>query len=238
MASTAAANHSSTSKLQQTLALYQSTIGKKYVVAITGAVLFAFTIGHMLGNLQIYLPNAQEALTNYAKLLHASDELLWAVRLVLLTCVVLHIVTIAQLYGINKNARPQAYVKKTPTISTFSSRTMYLSGPILFFFILYHLSHLTVGNTHPNHVHLDPYHNLVYGFRDPLASGFYIIAMSMLGIHLTHGVWSMFQSMGLNHPRYMAGLRTFATTSAAALALGNISIPVSVLLGIVGKDLK
>lgn len=225
------------SKLQQSLALYQSSIGKKYVVAITGAILFAFTIGHMLGNLQIYLPNAHEALTAYAKLLHMSAELLWAVRLVLLTSFVLHIVTIAQLYNLNRAARPQAYIKKTPTISTYASRTMYLSGPIIFFFVLYHLSHLTTGATHPNFVEMDPYHNLVSGFRQPLASLFYIIAMSMLGLHLTHGVWSMFQSVGFNHPRYRESLRNFATAAAAIISLGNISIPVCVLLGIIGKDL-
>ncbi|MCX6609600.1 MAG: succinate dehydrogenase cytochrome b subunit [Acidobacteria bacterium] len=196
MATAAAPN----SKLQQSLALYQSTIGKKYVVAITGAVLFAFTIGHMLGNLQIYLPNAEEALMTYAKLLHASAELLWAIRIALLTCFVLHVVTIAQLYNVNRAARPQAYIKKTPTISSYASRTMYFSGPILFFFVL-------------------------------------IIAMSMLGLHLTHGVWSMFQSVGFNHPRYTQTLRTFATAAAAVISLGNISIPVCVLLGIIGKDL-
>lgn len=226
-----------TSKLHQSQTLYQSTIGKKYVVAITGAVLFAFTIGHMLGNLQIYLPNAEEALMAYAKLLHASDELLWAVRIALLVCFVLHVATIAQLYNINRAARPQAYVKKTPTISSFASRTMYFSGPILFFFILYHLSHLTTGATHPNFVEMNPYHNMVAGFRQPLASLFYVIAMGMLGLHLTHGVWSMFQTVGLGHPRYRAILRSFATTAAAVISLGNISIPVCVLLGIIGKDL-
>jgi len=233
MATAAAPN----SKLQQSLALYQSTIGKKYVVAITGAALFAFTIGHMLGNLQIYLPNAQEALANYAKLLHASAELLWAVRLGLLACFVLHVVAIAQLYNLNRAARPTAYVKKSPTISTYASRTMYLSGPILFFFVLYHLSHLTTGATHPNFVDMDPYHNLVVGFRQPLPSLFYIIAMSMLGLHLTHGVWSMFHTVGLGHPRYREALRTFATIAAAVISIGNISIPVFILLGIIGKDL-
>lgn len=227
----------SKSKLQQSLALYQSSIGKKYVVAITGALLFAFTIGHMLGNLQIYLPNAEEALLKYAKLLRTSMELLWVIRLGLLTAFVLHIVTIAQLYNVNRAARPQAYVKKTPTVSTFASRTMYVSGPILLFFVLYHITHLTIGNTHPNYQEMNPYHNLVYGFRQPLASAFYILAMGMLGAHLTHGVWSMFQSVGLNHPRYTHILRTFATTAAAVISLGNISIPVCVLLGIIGKDL-
>ncbi len=224
-------------KLQQSLALYQTTIGKKYVVAVTGAILFAFTIGHMLGNLQIYLPNAQEALKNYAALLHASAELLWGVRLFLLACFVAHIVTIAQLYFLNKQARPQAYVKKTPTISSFASRTMYLSGPILLFFVLYHLSHLTTGSTHPNFVPMDPYNNLVYGFRQPLAAFSYIVAMSMLGFHLVHGVWSMFQSMGLGHPRYRDGLRTLATVAAAAISIGNISIPVAVMTRLVGADL-
>ncbi len=224
-------------KLQQSLALYQTTIGKKYVVAVTGAILFAFTVGHMMGNLQIYLPDAQEALKRYAALLHASAELLWGVRLFLLACFVAHMVTIAQLYMLNKQARPQAYRKHTPVISTYASRSMYLSGPILFFFVVYHLSHLTTGTTHPNYVHMDPYHNLVYGFRQPLASAAYIIAMSMLGFHLVHGVWSMFQSMGFNHPRYKQSLRTFATVAAGALALGNISIPVAVLTRLVGAEL-
>ena len=224
------------SKLQQSLTLYQSSIGKKYVVAITGAILFAFTVGHMLGNLQIYLPNAEEALISYAKLLRTSMEVLWVIRLGLLTAFVLHIVTIAQLYSLNRSARPQAYVKQTPTVSTFASRTMYISGPILLFFVLFHIAHLTIGNVHPHYQEMNPYRNLVYGFREPLAAGFYIIAMGMLGAHLTHGVWSMFQSVGFNHPRYTHLLRGFATTAAAVISIGNISIPVCVLLGIIGKD--
>lgn len=224
------------SKLHQSLTLYQSSIGKKYVVAITGAILFAFTVGHMLGNLQIYLPNAEEALISYAKLLRTSMEVLWVIRLGLLTAFVLHIATIAQLYSLNRSARPQAYVKKTPTVSTFASRTMYVSGPILLFFVLFHIAHLTIGSVHPQFQEMNPYRNLVYGFRQPLASGFYIIAMSMLGAHLTHGVWSMFQSVGFNHPLYTQLVRSFATTAAAVVAIGNISIPVCVLLGLIGKD--
>lgn len=213
---------------------FDSTVGKKYIMAITGAIGFAFVLGHLLGNLQFYL--GREVLNAYGAKLHGLGPLLYAVRLFLLLVLVSHMVTAFQLWRRNRQARPARYVKWQPTTSTFASRTMYLSGPILFLFIWYHLMHLTSGRAHPDFQYLAPgvpdvYHNVVTGFAQPLASGVYVVAMLFLGFHLVHGVWSVFQSMGFNHPKYTPAIRTFATAITAFIFLGNISIPIAVLLG-------
>jgi succinate dehydrogenase cytochrome b subunit len=218
---------------RRTFAFYQTTVGKKVVMAITGFMLYGFVVGHMLGNLQIYI--GPEALNGYAEKLRSLGELLWVVRGVLLVAVCLHILSAAQLYFQNRKARPDAYSKKTSVAASYASRTMYLSGPILLAFIIFHLMDLTFGvrAIHPdfNH-HLDVYRNVVTSFSNPYVSGFYILSMALLGFHLLHGVWSMFQSLGINHPDYNPWLRRLAVFSAAALFLGNISIPISVMAGL------
>ncbi|MCS7023908.1 MAG: succinate dehydrogenase cytochrome b subunit [Bryobacteraceae bacterium] len=209
---------------------YDSTIGKKAVMAVTGAILFGFVVVHMLGNLQVYF--GPEKINAYGELLHSSPGLLWTARLILLTSVVLHIVAALQLAALNKKARPVGYVRKKNIASTYASRTMLVSGPIIFFFLVYHLLHFTTGQAHPNFRAGDVYHNVIAGFQQPAASIAYIVAMILLVNHLHHGVWSMFQSLGLNHPRYMPWLRRFSAAAAILIGVGNISIPVSVLAGL------
>jgi succinate dehydrogenase / fumarate reductase, cytochrome b subunit len=209
---------------------YQTTVFKKAVMAVTGFVLFGFVIGHMIGNLQIFA--GREKLDAYGHFLHSLPELLWPVRIVLLTCVTLHIVTTIQLALLKREARPVPYFRKDNSHSSYASRTMYWSGPIIAAFIIYHILHLTLGVAQPSvYVEGAVYDNVVYGFQNYAISAFYILAMALLCLHLYHGAWSMFQSVGISHPRYTPLLRKFAALMAAIIFIGNVSIPVSVLLG-------
>ncbi len=211
-------------------------IGKKVIMAVTGVMLFGFVVMHLIGNLQIYIPadaNGHYQIDAYGQALRNLGELLWVARLALLAAVILHIVTAIQLSLQANAARPVAYQKKDNAHSTYASRTMIWSGPIIGLFIVYHLLHFTGGQLHPDFKDLSVHHNVVRGFQDPLASLVYIVAMLMLGTHLYHGVWSMFQSVGVNHPRYTPHLKLFAKAAAAFLVIGNISIPISVMAGLV-----
>ena len=211
--------------------LWDSTNGKKAVMAVSGCVLFLFVLGHMLGNLQVF--EGPEQFNKYAALLRTLPEGLWAVRIILLIMVVLHIVAAVQLALRKRAARPIGYAKRKPIGSTYSSRTMYWSGPIILAFIIYHLLDLTAGNLNPNFIEGDVYHNVIASFSNPLVSAWYIFAMVLLALHLRHGVWSMFQSVGLSHPRYTPTLRRAATAFAVVIFLGFISVPIGVLTGLV-----
>ena len=202
-----------------------TTIGKKVVMAATGMILFGFVTGHMLGNLQIYL--GPDKLNAYAHFLQSNLGLLWGARTVLLLSVVLHISMAIQLAALKSRARPIAYQKKANAGSSYASRTMLWSGPIIFAFIVYHLLHFTIGSAHPDFREGSVYHNVVSGFQQPLVSIAYIVAMLLLGIHLHHGVWSMFQSIGVSHPRYTPMLKRFALIATIGIVAGNISIPLS-----------
>jgi len=212
---------------------FGSSIGKKLVMAATGALLFVFVVGHMLGNLQIYL--GPEAINAYGEFLqelgHGGG--IWVARLGLLFAVGLHIWAATSLTLENWSARPQGYRRQHYWASNYASRTMVWSGPILALFIVYHLLHFTVGSAHPDFVRGDVYHNVVVGFRVWQVSAFYIVAMLALGFHMYHGVWSMLQTVGVNHPRYNAWRRVFAAVFTVLVVGGNISIPVAVLTGVV-----
>lgn len=209
---------------------WDSTAGKKAVMAATGVILVGFVLGHMAGNLQVYL--GPEKLDLYAAFLQNTKALLWGTRIVLAVCVILHLTAALQLWSRNRKARPQSYVKKKSIGSSYASRTMMWSGPILLAFIIYHLLHFTTGHAHPNFRHGAVYQNVITGFQNVPASIAYIVAMVMLGTHLMHGVWSMFQTMGVSHPKYTPILKTVALLVAGVLMVGNISIPVSVLIGV------
>jgi succinate dehydrogenase / fumarate reductase cytochrome b subunit len=217
------------STLARGVFFYRTTVGKKAVMAVTGIVLFGFLIGHMAGNLQFFL--GRDVLNNYAEKLHALGSLLWAVRLVLLACLVAHIVAAVQLALLQKSARPVSSKRFSPQGSTYASRTMYWSGPIVGFFVVYHLLHFTTGTVHPEFEALNAYDNVVIGFKQPIVALFYIVAMILLGTHLYHGLWSMFQSLGISHPRYTPGLKKFAKIFTFVLVLGFISVPIAVLAG-------
>lgn len=214
----------------------KSSIGAKILMALTGVVLFGFVIVHLLGNLQIFL--GQEAYNGYAAFVKASPEVLWGVRAVLLGAVLLHIVSGLRLAFLNKKARPVAYANKQYVKASWFSRTMTWTGVVLLAFIVYHLLHFTVGVVQPEHFHMvdakgrhDAYSMFVYGFQNVYVSASYIVAMILLGFHLEHGASSMFQSLGINHPRFNGLLHRIGPVFAVLIVLGNISMPIAVLLG-------
>jgi len=213
------------------LRFWQTTIGKKAIMAVTGVILFGFVVGHLLGNLQIY--ESPEKINHYAATLKSLPPLLWGTRITLLVAVILHIWSSFQLALLQRRARPIQYVKKVNIHSSYASRTMMWSGPILLAFILFHLLQFTFGTVHPgaSFSETDVYNNVVTDFQVWPVSLFYIIAMIMLCWHLYHGLWSMFQSLGFSHPVYTPWLQLFAKAFAILIAAGNISIPVAVLTG-------
>jgi succinate dehydrogenase / fumarate reductase cytochrome b subunit len=212
---------------------WESTNGKKVIMGVTGFILSAFIIGHMLGNLQIYA--GADKFNGYGHFLHGVPELLWIVRIGLLAAVGLHIWASVGLAMRKINARPVGYAKRQNTVSSYASRTMYWSGPILLAFVIYHILHLTVGVVHPGSSFKEGnvYANTVGGFQVWYVSAWYIFSMVLLGLHLRHGAWSMFQSLGINHPRHTPILQKAALAFAIIITAGFISIPVSVLLGLV-----
>jgi succinate dehydrogenase / fumarate reductase cytochrome b subunit len=224
-------------KSSRAVAFYDSTIGKKAVMAVTGVILFGFVVGHLIGNLQIYA--GAEKVNHYAKFLRSMPAALWGARIVLLASVVLHIWSSFQLWLLRREARPVEYKKKTNLNSTYASRTMLWSGPIIGAFVVYHLLHFTFGTVLPGGLRtlpdgdIDVYQNLIIGFSQPLVSLFYIVAVTLLGIHLYHGLWSMFQTLGVSHPKYTPRFKQFAAAASVLIAAGNISIPVAVLTGVV-----
>jgi succinate dehydrogenase / fumarate reductase cytochrome b subunit len=211
---------------------WNATIGKKIVMAVSGAVLILFLVGHLLGNLQVFM--GAERFNDYARFLRVEPALLWTIRIVLLIMVVLHIWASVSLAVLNKfEARPVGYVKKKNAGSTYASRTMYWSGPIILAFVIYHLMQFTWGVGGTPFEEGRVYQNLVAGFQVPVISLFYIIAMALLMLHLYHGAWSLFQTLGMNHPRYTPLLRRLAKVLSILLFLGFISIPISVMAGII-----
>src|SRR5262245_61536372 len=209
----------------------EPTVGKKIVMAVTGILLFGFVAPHMIGNLQIYL--GAESLNRYSVFLHEvlHGAGLWIARAVLLTAAVLHVWAATSLTLVARAARPVAYREWRAREATYASRSMRVSGVLLLAFILYHLLDLTFGTVNPSFDEHDVYHNVIAGFRVVPVALFYVAAMGALGMHLWHGVYSMFQTLGVSHPRYERLARRAATAFAAALVAGNVSFPLAVLLG-------
>ena len=212
---------------------WESTNGKKAVMAVSGLVLFGFVIGHMIGNLQAF--EGADKLNAYGHFLHGVPEILYAVRVGLLVAVCLHIWAAVGLALKNNSARPVSYAAKKNIHSSYASRTMYWSGPILLAFIIFHLLHLTAGVIQPGEgfVEGDVYHNVVTGFSVWYVSAWYIFSMILLGFHLRHGVWSMTQSLGFDQPQYTSLLKTVALVFATVVTAGFIAIPLGVLTRII-----
>jgi succinate dehydrogenase / fumarate reductase cytochrome b subunit len=208
-----------------------STIGRKAVMAVTGVILFGFVLGHLTGNLTLYL--GPEAINGYGaflrKFLHGAG--LWIVRGALLVSAILHVWAATTLTLDSWAARPRRYRMWEPKDSTYASRTMRWGGVILFLFIVFHILHLTLGRMHPDFRASDVYHNVVAGFQVWPVSAFYLLAMVFLALHLDHGVWSLLQTLGLSHPRYQRWARRAARAFAIVVVLGNCSFPIAVLAG-------
>jgi succinate dehydrogenase / fumarate reductase, cytochrome b subunit len=211
--------------------MLNSSIGLKITMALTGVILSGFVLVHMLGNLQAY--QGAEALDAYGKLLRKEPALLWTFRLVLLSAVGLHIWAFIALTRKNLQARPQAYQARKYKESSFASRSMIITGPLILAFIIYHILHLTTGTVHPDFQEGAVYHNLIvglWGLRG-IVGVIYIVAMIMLAFHLWHGVWSMFQTLGAPEDRYRSLGRRFATIFTILVTLGFTSVPLAVLTG-------
>jgi succinate dehydrogenase / fumarate reductase cytochrome b subunit len=203
-------------------------------MAVSGLVLSMFVLVHLAGNLQIFL--GPEVFDGYSRKLHDLPELLWPIRIVLLVAVLLHIWSAVELAVIKRDARPIGYERYSPRASSYASRTMYMSGPILVAFIIYHLMQFTFGTGGTAFDPGDPYSNVVAGFHNPWIAGFYILAMGLLCLHLRHGLWSMFQTLGMQYPQYLPRLRSAAGILAVLIFLGFISIPIAVFAGALASE--
>jgi succinate dehydrogenase / fumarate reductase cytochrome b subunit len=216
---------------------YRSSLGKKYIMAITGLLLFLFVIVHMAGNLQVYI--GRDAVNAYAALLKSKPALLWTARAGLFVVAVLHIFSALQLAAENRAARPETYAEGKP-IATYAARTILVSGLIILAFVVYHLMHFTFGVTNPEFMEMhdgagrhDVYRMVVDAFRNPWVSVFYIVSMGLLCLHLSHGVSSLFQSLGIRRKTTLDAFNRFAQISAIVVFIGNCSIPISILAGVV-----
>ena len=217
------------------ISFYQSSIGKKTVVAITGLVLIGFVIGHMVGNLQVFL--GPDPINRYAEFLQGLGDLLWVIRGVLLLMIVLHIVTTVQLTIENAQARPQKYAVRTSVASTLGAKTMAVSGTIIAAFLIFHLLHFTAQSIHPEwrtwedaqHRH-DVFSMVIVGFQDPLATFFYLVGVGLLCLHLSHGIQSFLQTLGGRTRNSALCISVASPIIAALIFLGYAAIPVASLL--------
>jgi succinate dehydrogenase / fumarate reductase cytochrome b subunit len=222
------------------LSLYQTSIGKKVLMAVTGLILFGYTFIHMYGNLHVF--DGREHFNEYAHWLREVGYpllpyggALWIARVILLLSVVGHIWAAWQVTKQDWDGRPIGYDQKKMIAASYAARTMRWSGVILALFIVYHLLHFTTGTLYVEGQfnRADVYANVVNGFRNPIVSLVYIVSMIALGLHLYHGVWSMSQTLGWRNAANNQLWRGFATVMAIVIAGGNIAIPLAVLAGIV-----
>ena len=223
----------------------QSTLGLKILMAVTGVILVGFVLIHMLGNLQIFIPfegaSGEAAIDKYGYLLKSNAAVLWGARFVLLGAVVGHIFAAVKLTNLSNAARPRQYELRRWFSDSYAVRTMRWGGVIVLLFIIYHLLHFTVGVdaalftevTHCSTETCFVRENVIRGFKNPFISSFYMIAQVALGLHLTHGVWSLFRTLGFTSQQWNQRSRVLAMVIGGLITLGNIAIPLSILMGIV-----
>jgi succinate dehydrogenase / fumarate reductase cytochrome b subunit len=228
------------------LDLYSTAVGKKYVMAITGIMLLGFVLVHMVGNLKMYL--GEEEFNHYAEFLREllvpilpRTVLLWVLRFGLLGAVALHLHAAVSLTRLNRHARSVKYQSpRDYQIANFASRTMRYTGVIVLLFVFWHLADLTWGwwnatGTSGEFVRGEAYDNIDRSLSRVPVAALYIVANIALGTHLFHGVWSLFQSMGWNNPKFTKWRRHIAIAFATIIVVGNVSFPIAVLAGIVGE---
>lgn len=224
------------------LTLVDTSVGKKAIVGVTGAILYGFVIAHLSGNLLVFL--GREALDDYGHLLHAIPELLWGMRIVLLLSLVTHVVLTIDVGRRARAARRVAYreykeAAPMSALQTLGRTTMLLTGPLLAAYIVFHLAHLTGGApVVPGYEFQDghPYANVVHGFRTWWITAIYMAANAMLCLHLFHGGQALFQSLGFNHPKYEATIKRGAAFFATFVGVGNVTIPLLVLARVIGAE--
>lgn len=260
----------------------KSLILSKWVMALTGLALVGFVIGHTVGNLQMFV--GPEVFNSYAAFLQGLGELLWIMRIGILVCLVLHIITSIRLKVANNAAKPVSYQIKKHLRAKFTSKTMIWTGLMIFAFIVYHLLHFTTGHVHgeyydyhesvvkektalagdvkgmpvPEEIKTvtqngvtyvvqdevkvaetrhDVYKMVVLSFRNPLIVVFYVIGVVLLAFHLAHAIQSAFQTLGLNHPKYFGGIVLGSNILSFAIAAGLLSIPISIITGLLGGNI-
>ena len=228
--------------------IFQSSLGRKYLMALTGFFLFLFVLAHLVGNLQVFL--GPEAINRYGHFLQSNVELLWPARIILLTFLVVHIWAATKLSLENRAARPVGYAVYQPKGSTYASRTMLMSGIIAFVFIIYHILHYTAEVQYINltgqdfgtfldaQKRHDIFKMMVVGFNNGWVSAFYVLGVGLLCLHLSHGASSMFQSMGWKNDAYRPFLDKAARVVACLVFIGYISIPLAILCGYGREALK
>jgi len=217
--------------------LFSSSIGRKWIVALTGIVLILFVVGHLLGNLSIYLgPNA---INSYASFLQSLGEILWVIRFVLLLCVGLHVFFTILLWHENMAANPRKYAVIDDLQTVIAARWMRLSGLVVLSFVIFHLAEFTWQSLNPqfktfsdDHGRHDVYRMVIAGFSNPFVSGFYLIALALLALHLSHGIASLFQTLGLTTSKLRPLFERGGVIISWTLFAGYASIPLSVIFGI------
>jgi len=218
----------------------ETSVGKKGIMAVTGIILVSYVLVHMLGNTHLWEHEKGGGLTAmdfYARLLRTFPGLLWSFRVVMLVTALLHVITGVRLWLENRRARPQGYARMDTVTASWASRTMIWTGGVIFLFVLYHLLNLTFGTVGPVSMEEKEsmvFENVVNTFQDPVLAILYIVGMIFLFFHLSHGIASLFQTLGFRHPKYIGPLQKGSTALAAVICGVNILFPVSVLLGWVG----
>lgn len=230
--------------LQVMMTFLRSSVGAKFLMAITGLVMWGFVIGHLAGNLQVFLPApeggyAGQQLNDYAHFLKSTPSLLWGTRIALLASVLLHIYSGIRLASLNREARGQQYAKWTPRSSTLASRYMVVSGLVILSFIVFHLLHFTGGLIDPALMELrdqagqhDVHKMMWEGFRNPAVAGFYALSIILLMKHLSHGSVSLFQSLGIRSSAWTPVISLGARLIVLGLLVGFLSIPVFLSVGL------
>jgi succinate dehydrogenase / fumarate reductase cytochrome b subunit len=220
------------------LLFFRSTVGLKILMASTGVILFGFVLAHMLGNLQIFAGPEQE--NAYGNFLHSQPELLWSVRVILFLSVIVHIFSGYGLYLRNRASRPVGYATDTAVDASWASRTMALSGTIVLFFIVFHILHFTTGTIDPRfagyqdtHKRHDVYRMVVEGLSNPWIAWIYVICVGLLCLHLSHGLSSLFRSLGWMNSAYRPMELWFARIFATLIFVGMTSVPLSIQFGFV-----
>jgi succinate dehydrogenase / fumarate reductase cytochrome b subunit len=212
--------------------LWDSSVGKKAIMGVTGLIWVAYLITHMLANLLVFEGPAK--INGYSAFLHGTGGALWAARLVLFVALILHIVAAVQLAERRHEARPARYAAgRDPQVSTLASRTIRWGGALILVFLVYHILHFTIGTAHPHFVEGDPYQNVASGFHNPVVVLFYLIAMVAVGLHLYHGVWSSGRSLGVSSPSPHPLRRSLALLLALLVWLGFSVIPIAVYAGVI-----
>jgi succinate dehydrogenase / fumarate reductase cytochrome b subunit len=221
---------------------YRSSLGKKAVMAVTGIVLWGFVLAHMTGNLKYFYgagtPDANAAINVYGEWLRdvgyplvPHSGVLWTLRIGLLLAVGLHVHAATALTLMNRRARPVGYERRKAVQIGWAERTMRWSGVALLVFIVYHILHFTTGQAHHDFRAGDVYHNLDSAFSIGWVAAIYVVAMALLALHLYHGLWSLFQSLGWNHPRFNRWRRVFAVVFTLLITVGFVLVPLAIVTG-------